>query len=250
MITALKISAEGIALCGVASRITWRSDRPGNARKNIAGIMAKYLDTSLATEKVVSAPRVISICLPMVTKSMSLVGSESRSIRLAASLAALVPECIATPTSAWASAGASLVPSPVIATSRPSACSRLMRRSLSSGFASATKSSRPASAVIACAVTGFQSAPDGAGRFPGASLIGPKPAQTARCFGLKTSLFGAKGSLFAKLGNIRCKSLVQPDHRRMIRRLGGRFVEFSCILGHREFGTANVGWSRSSESLA
>ena len=38
---------------------------------------------------------------------------------LPASLAACVPVFIATATSAWASAGASLVPSPVIATSRP-----------------------------------------------------------------------------------------------------------------------------------
>ena len=36
--------------------------------------MAKYLATSLATENVVSAPRVISNCLPISTTSMSLVG--------------------------------------------------------------------------------------------------------------------------------------------------------------------------------
>ncbi|KAG1529551.1 hypothetical protein G6F50_017921 [Rhizopus delemar] len=83
-------------------------------------MMAKYLATSLATLNVVSAPRVISICLPISTISMSLVGLESRSTMLPASLAAWVPEFIATATSACASAGASLVPSPVIATSRPS----------------------------------------------------------------------------------------------------------------------------------
>ena len=44
---------------------------------------------------------------------------------LPASLAADVPVFIATPTSAWARAGASLVPSPVIATRRPPSCSRL-----------------------------------------------------------------------------------------------------------------------------
>ena len=52
---------------------------------------------------------------------------------LPASFAACVPEFIARPTSAWASAGASLVPSPTIATSRPPACSARMRASLSSG---------------------------------------------------------------------------------------------------------------------
>ena len=83
-------------------------------------MIAKYLATSLAIENVVSAPRVISSCLPMPTISISLVGLESRSTMFPASFAACVPEFIATPTSACASAGASLVPSPVIATSFPS----------------------------------------------------------------------------------------------------------------------------------
>jgi hypothetical protein len=82
-------------------------------------MIAKYLATSLAMLKVVSAPRVISSCLPISTISMSFVGLESRSTMLPASLAACVPVFMATPTSAWASAGASLVPSPVIATSWP-----------------------------------------------------------------------------------------------------------------------------------
>ena len=64
---------------------------------------------------------------------------------LPASLAADVPVFIATPTSAWARAGASLVPSPVIATSRPPSCSLRIRAILSSGVASARKSSTPAS---------------------------------------------------------------------------------------------------------
>ncbi|CKT69527.1 Uncharacterised protein [Mycobacterium tuberculosis] len=86
---------------------------------------------------------------------MSLVGSESRSTMLPASRAAWVPVFIATPTSACASAGASLVPSPVMATSRPPCCSRLMSASLSSGVASAKKSSTPASCAIALAVAGL-----------------------------------------------------------------------------------------------
>ena len=84
-------------------------------------MIAKYLATSLAIENVVSEPRVISSCLPISTISSSLVGLLSRSTILPASLAACVPLFIATATSACASAGASLVPSPVIATSRPSA---------------------------------------------------------------------------------------------------------------------------------
>ena len=86
---------------------------------NMAGRIAKYFATSLASENVVSAPRVISSCLPISTMSISLVGLESRSTMLPASFAAAVPVFIATPTSAWASAGASLVPSPDIAMIRP-----------------------------------------------------------------------------------------------------------------------------------
>src|SRR5262249_38239598 len=50
-------------------------------------MMAKYFATSLAIEKVVSAPRVISSCLPISTTSISFVGSESRSTMLPASRA-------------------------------------------------------------------------------------------------------------------------------------------------------------------
>ena len=85
--------------------------------------MAKYLATSLAMLKVVSAPREIRSCLPTMTISISFVGSLSRSTRLPASFAAGVPEFIATPTSACASAGASFEPSPHMATSLPAACS-------------------------------------------------------------------------------------------------------------------------------
>ena len=74
---------------------------------------------------------------------------------LAASLDADVPLFMARPTSAWASAGASLVPSPVIATRWPSACSRRMIAILSSGLASATKSSTPASRAMVAAVSGL-----------------------------------------------------------------------------------------------
>ena len=102
----------------------------GNTPANIAGMIAKYFATSLAIENVVSAPRVISSCLPISTISMSFVGFESRSTMLPASFAACVPVFIATPTSACASAGASFVPSPVIATRRPPACSRLDQRHL------------------------------------------------------------------------------------------------------------------------
>ena len=90
---------------------------------NSAGMMAKYLATSLAIENVVNDPRLISSCLPIMTISISLVGSLSRSTMLPASRAAWVPVFIATPTSAWASAGASLEPSPHMATRRPLPCS-------------------------------------------------------------------------------------------------------------------------------
>jgi hypothetical protein len=118
-------------------------------------MIAKYFATSFAMENVVSAPRVINSCLPISTMSISFVGLESRSTMLPASFAAWVPVFIATPTSACASAGASFVPSPVIATSLPSRCSRLMSAILSSGVASARKSSTPASEAIEAAVSGL-----------------------------------------------------------------------------------------------
>ena len=74
---------------------------------------------------------------------------------LPASLAAMVPVFMATPTSACASAGASLVPSPVMATSLPCACSLLMSSILASGVASARKSSTPASSAMTAAVSGL-----------------------------------------------------------------------------------------------
>src|ERR1700756_1187161 len=123
-------------------------------------MIAKYFAMSLAMENVVSAPRVISNCLPISTISISFVGLESRSTMFPASLAAEVPVFIATPTSACASAGASLVPSPVIATSRPPSCSFLMSAILSSGVASARKSSTPDSSAMALAVTGDHDGPD------------------------------------------------------------------------------------------
>eukprot|EP01022_Parablepharisma_sp_SALTPOND_P006709 TRINITY_DN12717_c1_g1_i1.p1 TRINITY_DN12717_c1_g1~~TRINITY_DN12717_c1_g1_i1.p1 ORF type:complete len:1877 (-),score=641.20 TRINITY_DN12717_c1_g1_i1:7532-13162(-) len=150
--SALKITADMMAELGLARRITSSAPSCGQLAANIAGMMAKYLATSLAILKVVRLPRVISICLPISTISISLVGLESRSTMLPASLAAWVPLFMATATSAWASAGASLVPSPVIATSLPSAWCWRIRASFCSGVASARKSSTPASAAIAAAV--------------------------------------------------------------------------------------------------
>ena len=74
---------------------------------------------------------------------------------LPASFAAVVPVFIATPTSDWASAGASFVPSPVIATMRPRACSSRISSIFRSGVASARKSSTPDSSAITAAVTGL-----------------------------------------------------------------------------------------------
>ena len=121
MINALNITADRIAEFGLARRITSSWASCGYVVAKAAGMIAKYLATSLAMENVVSDPRVMSSCLPTSTISINLVGFESRSTMLPASLAAWVPEFMATATSACAKAGASLVPSPVMATKRPSA---------------------------------------------------------------------------------------------------------------------------------
>ena len=56
--------------------------RPGKKRRDDGKVFA----TSLAMEKVVSAPRVIRSCFPISTTSISLVGSLSKSTMLAAPL--------------------------------------------------------------------------------------------------------------------------------------------------------------------
>ena len=118
-------------------------------------MIAKYFAISFAILNVVREPLVINSCFPISTTSKIFVGSESRSTILAASFAACVPEFIASPTSACASAGASFVPSPVIATNFPSACSFLIASILSSGRHSAINPSTPASFAIVAAVSGL-----------------------------------------------------------------------------------------------
>src|SRR5215468_12259311 len=105
MMTALKMTAARIALAGVRKNMMFSLLSAGYVVMNIAGMIAKYFDTSFMIENVVNAPRVISSCLPMATTSISLVGLLSRSTMLPASRAAVVPVFIARPTSAWASAG-------------------------------------------------------------------------------------------------------------------------------------------------
>ncbi len=70
-------------------------------------------------------------------------------------IATSVPVPIAMPTLAWASAGASLTPSPAIATIRPWSCSALTCLYLSSGITPALTSSRPRRRPTAAAVTGL-----------------------------------------------------------------------------------------------
>ena len=70
---------------------------------------------------------------PSSTARTIVVKSSSVSTTSAASLVTSVPEPIATPTSALLRAGASLTPSPVMATTSPAACSALTMRCLCPG---------------------------------------------------------------------------------------------------------------------
>ena len=66
MTSALKMIAERMALCGRReAHDVQRTRAAGRTATNSAGMIAKYFATSLAIEKVVSAPRVISSCLPI-----------------------------------------------------------------------------------------------------------------------------------------------------------------------------------------
>src|SRR5262245_26500639 len=117
-------------------------------------MIAAYFAISLAIENVVSAPRVISSCLPISTTSISLVGLLSRSTILPASLAACVRLGIATASPAWARAGGSLVAAPVVGTGRPPIWYWRISLSVAWGVAWGRRSSTPASAAIAAGVGG------------------------------------------------------------------------------------------------
>src|SRR2546428_2295578 len=69
----------------------------------------------------------------MVTAVATSSGSERISTMSAVSIATSVPAPIAIPTSAWANAGASLTPSPTIATFLPARCSSPILLDLSAG---------------------------------------------------------------------------------------------------------------------
>src|SRR6266568_4679315 len=73
-------------------------------------------------------------------------------VRSLASMATSVPLPMAIPRSAWTSAGASLTPSPTIATVLPWACRRAISPTLSAGMTSASARSMPTLAAIAAAV--------------------------------------------------------------------------------------------------
>ena len=123
---------------------------------NSAGMMAKYLATSLAIEEGgEERPEEIEELLADLDNldELGRVGVEVDHV--AGSLAATVPVFMATPTSAWAKAGASLVPSPVMAISLPPPCSARISSIFRSGVAQARKSSTPASLAMAAAVSGL-----------------------------------------------------------------------------------------------
>src|SRR6266508_1592436 len=73
-------------------------------------------------------------------------------VRSLASMATSVPLPMAIPRAAWTSAGASLTPSPTIATVLPWACRRAISPTLSAGMTSASARSMPTLAAIAAAV--------------------------------------------------------------------------------------------------
>src|SRR5690606_32476909 len=71
---ALKRIAERIADSGLLNFMIFNGANAGIIATNNAGIIAKYLATSLAILKVVSVPLVINSCFPISTTSISFVG--------------------------------------------------------------------------------------------------------------------------------------------------------------------------------
>ena len=95
----------------------------------------------------------LSVALPISSAAGTLRRSSFIRTMSADSMAMSVPEPTAIPTSAWVSAGASLIPSPVIATRLWATCRSLTISSLSPGFVSAWTSSMPSSEAMCSAVS-------------------------------------------------------------------------------------------------
>ena len=87
-------------------------------------------------------------------------------------MATSAPVPMAMPRSAWASAGASLIPSPTIATIAPPACSRSIAAALSAGRTSATIRSGP---IPTCGADGLRGLPPVPGQHPDLDAGAPQP---------------------------------------------------------------------------
>ena len=130
-------------------------------------------------------------------------------------IATSVPAPIAIPTSARASAGASLMPSPTIATLRPAACFSRTMRSLSCGRTSAMTSRTPSSDAIAAAVFLLSPVKSVTSMFIFSSVC-----TAARLVGLSTSAtantpatlrFAAKNSgVLPAAANFALRSFIEP----------------------------------------
>ena len=95
----------------------------------------------------------LSVALPISSAAGTLRRSSFIITMSADSMAMSVPDPTAIPTSAWVSAGASLIPSPVIATRACDTWRFLTISSLSPGLVSAWTSSMPSSDAMCSAVS-------------------------------------------------------------------------------------------------
>ena len=155
IISALKMIADRMALCGVArshdvQRLQLRIEGEEHGRDD-GEILGHVVGDGERRERAARHQQLLADLDDL--DELGRIGVEVDHV---AGLARrLVPVFMATPTSACASAGASLVPSPHMATSLPLACSSRISLSFSSGVAWARKSSTPASAAMAAAVIGL-----------------------------------------------------------------------------------------------
>src|SRR2546421_10407163 len=74
MMRALKITADRMAECGLARRMTLRVRRGGKTSWNMAGVVGEYFATAVAGEKGGSGPRGGRGCVPIVPDSIGVVG--------------------------------------------------------------------------------------------------------------------------------------------------------------------------------
>src|SRR5436190_7325211 len=201
-VQALRQRSLVVPVLHVPSRIPWnlrsrklfattKSDDNAIAAAAIIGFSSPATARGIAATLYANAQKRLPLIVRSVRRASRIASTTARRspetrVTSLASMATSVPVPIASPRSACASAGASLMPSPTMATTCPASCRRFTSANLSSGYTSASTRSIPTSAATRSATV--RSSPvRRIGRKPSpfnsaiaAALVGLTASRTAR----------------------------------------------------------------------